>query len=123
MLRGEVTCPQSANSNLSLSDLVAQPSAEALKEQGWATEQKPARDNIHSPGSWAPAPGWRGRGPEVAGGACCARTPGRREKPGRSIAILEKCTSIWLGSVAKMAPPRDRLDPRHIRIRKVATFK
>lgn len=37
MLRGEVTCPQSANSNLSLSDLVAQPSAEALKEQGWET--------------------------------------------------------------------------------------
>lgn len=43
MLRGEVTCPQSTNSNLSLSDLVAQPSAEALKEQGWATEQKPAQ--------------------------------------------------------------------------------
>lgn len=49
--------------------------------------------------------------------------PQEGEKPGRSIAILEKCTSIWLGSVAKMAPPRDRLDPRHIRIRKVATFK
>lgn len=116
--RGEATGPRSGNSALSPSDLAAQPSAESPKEHGWATEQEPAQgqhsfSRVLGPSS-RPEGAWPLRWP---GGACCATTPQEGERN------REKCTSTRLGSVVQMAPPRGRLDPRHIRIRKVATFK
>lgn len=68
VLRGEVTCPQSGNSNLSLSDFRALPSLQQSHRRNKVgpLSRRLLRDKILSPGAWAPAPGWRGRGPDAA---------------------------------------------------------